>query len=97
MPSYRNFLALEDLTSIMRKQYQKSPLLKRLDYDIIKVKEYKGEFYDTQTEAGSRRYLLIDSSSSLHLEENSWRWLLLSVGTMLIVGGVTSLFISRRW
>ncbi|MBE1299258.1 MAG: helix-turn-helix domain-containing protein [Alteromonadaceae bacterium] len=92
MPSYRRYSStMQDSNTSSRKiDLVESPLFKRLDYQQLFLNEYQGEFFDKQ----DRRFILVSSEKS---RDNSSLMLLLSVGSMLLVGGLVSLFISRRW
>jgi hypothetical protein len=94
MPEYKQFIVTASLEEFHNK-YKKDPLFSRLDYSIKQFDQHIGEFYDTQTEQGSRRYLLtnvIKKPFNMKII-----WVLITTGVMFLVAGFTSIFISKRW
>jgi transcriptional regulator with XRE-family HTH domain len=91
MPTYQQFLDRGQHPM----PYKLDPVYKRLDYDIKRYNTDNGEFFDTITEKGSRRYLLTSVREKEH--KNDLLWLFATAGIMLLAGGLSSLYISRRW
>ncbi len=69
-------------------------LFPRLDYKVRRSDHYSGEFYDSDARDGSRRFFLTDTS---YAHVNSNNMLSITLGVMLLLGGLGSFFISRRW
>ncbi len=94
MPSYRDF-SLMAVNEHLSQNYRKDPLFERLDYKIEVSAKHLGEFFDSKEPEVSRRYKLTDINRDP--VDKSRYWIIFSFGVMLLVGGITSLNISKRW
>ncbi len=69
-------------------------LTDRIDYDFIETPKNKGGSFIEKVENGHRVYTLYDNKYTEHPSPLSW---LLGPGFMLILGGLSCFYISRRW
>lgn len=69
-------------------------LAQRINYDFVEHHSERGETYIVQVEGGYRKYSLHDVKPDYGPSLIAWHF---SWGFMLIVGGLTCFYISRRW
>ncbi len=77
-----------------RERLTQHPLFSRLDYQQVSWRQDRGNFYDADVAGGKRRFLLIQQNRTLN---HTFYYVFVSLGAMLIIGGLACFYISRRW
>ncbi|MBL4790002.1 MAG: helix-turn-helix transcriptional regulator [Kordiimonadaceae bacterium] len=66
----------------------------RLDLDIVQAKDTRGDGFYTKVEGGTRYY---NSAWSVRQESSNRNLFLLTLGSMLMVGGIACFVVGRHW
>ena len=92
LPEYNRFNNIMQ-NEQLRKNLMENPLFKRLDYDQNSYSSFRGNFFDVDVEAGSRRYFLIDRRET-SMPTPFYQGV--SFGVIFIVGGILGLILGRK-
>lgn len=93
MPHYDRF-ELRMRSEPERQKLTEHPLFARLDYQQISWDHDRGTFYDISVDGGKRRFNFVGQKIT---PNRYFHYAFVSLGAMLIVGGLASFCISRRW
>lgn len=93
MPHYDRF-ELRLRSEPDRDRLNKHPLFSRLDYQQVTWDHDRGSFYDINVDGGKRRFGFIGQKIT---PNRTFHYAFVSLGAMLIIGGLASFYISRRW
>ena len=93
MPAYGMFEILMR-SEPERKMLTEHPLFGRLDYQQISWDHDRGTFYDISVDSGKRRFNFVGQKIT---PNRTFHYAFVSLGAMLMIGGLACFYLARNW